>query len=108
MGKNDFDRAFDFEEEDDFDPKAFLDAEEYDDDIDLSEFSDEELGLSPQSEETVSEDAPEDELDLDGLDLGGLDLDGIDLGDADPQEQEPGDRELDSDFEPDMTFEPCQ
>lgn len=106
MGKNDFDRAFDFEEEDDFDPKAFLDAEEYDDDIDLSEFSDEELGLSPQSEETVSEDAPEDELDLDGLDLGGLDLDGIDLGDADPQEQEPDDRELDSDFEPDMTFEP--
>ena len=96
MGKNDFDRAFDFEEEDGFDPKAFLDAEEYDDDIDLSEFSDEELGLSFQPEKTVSEDAPEDGLDLDGLDL---DLDGIDLGDADPQEQE-------SDFEPDMTFEP--
>ena len=96
MGKNDFDRAFDFEEEDGFDPKAFLDAEEYDDDIDLSEFSDEELGLSAQPEKTVSEDAPED-----GLDLDGLDLDGIDLGDADTQDQEPDDVEQDSDFEPD-------
>ena len=45
MPKNDFDRDFDFEKESDFDPKAFLGAEDYDADIDLSEFTDEELGL---------------------------------------------------------------
>ncbi len=54
MGENDFDREFDFEDEYGFDPKSFLDAEEYDDDIDLSEFSDEKLGLSAQPEKTVS------------------------------------------------------
>ena len=46
MGKNDFDIDFDFEKEYGFDPKAFLGAEEYDDNINLSEFSDEELGLA--------------------------------------------------------------
>lgn len=48
MAKNDFDIDFDFEEEDNFDPKAFLDDEGYDKDIDLNSFSDEELGLRPQ------------------------------------------------------------
>ena len=51
MGKNDFDIDFDFEKEYGFDPKAFLGTEEYDDDIDLSEFSDEELGLRAIKEE---------------------------------------------------------
>ena len=50
MGKNDFDLDFDFEKEYGFDPKAFLGTEEYDEDIDLSEFSDEELGLAAQAE----------------------------------------------------------
>ena len=58
MPKNDFDRDFDFEKESDFDPKAFLGTEEYDDDIDLDAFSDEELGLGSQEE------ADEDDLDV--------------------------------------------
>lgn len=58
MPKNDFDRDFDYEKEYDFDPKAFLGTEEYDDDIDLSEFSDEELGLN------VPDEADEEDLDV--------------------------------------------
>ena len=59
MGKNEFDRDFDYEKEYDFDPKAFLGTEEYDDDIDLSEFSDEELGLTaPDEDEDVKEYVP--------------------------------------------------
>lgn len=50
MAKNDFDRDFDYEKEYGFDPKDFLGAEEYDEDIDLSQFSDEELGLGGQEE----------------------------------------------------------
>ena len=46
MGKNDFDIDFDFEKEYGLDPKDFLDSDEHDD-IDLSEFSDEDLGLTP-------------------------------------------------------------
>ena len=46
MGKNDFDIDFDFEKEYGLDPKDFLDSGEHDD-IDLSEFSDEDLGLTP-------------------------------------------------------------
>ena len=41
MAKNDFDIDFDFEKEYGFDPKAFLGTEEYDENLDLSEFSDE-------------------------------------------------------------------
>ena len=71
MGKNDFDIDFNFEEEYGFDPKAFLGTEEYDEDIDLSEFSDEELGLKAEpvyeeeEEEDISEPAEESEFDLD-------------------------------------------
>ena len=46
MGKNDFDIDFDFNDEYGFDPKAFLGTEEYDENIDLDAFSDEELGLT--------------------------------------------------------------
>lgn len=85
MGKNDFNIDFDFEEEFGFDPKAFLGTEDYDDNVDLSEFSDEELGLTPQAAKEAPEDtaAPEADLDLDGLDLGGdFDLDeDLDLDD---------------------------
>lgn len=76
MSKNDFDIDFDFEEEYGFDPKAFLDAEEYDTDVDLSEFSDEELGLSPEPDmkQAPAEENPDlDDLDFDDL----LDLQGV-------------------------------
>lgn len=71
MGKNDFDINFDFEDENVFDPKAFLGSEEYDDNIDLSEFSDEELGLTSPPENTDGEDSvlPEDTSDFDDMDL---------------------------------------
>ena len=64
MAKDDFDMDFHFDD-DDFDPKAFLDGED-DADIDLSEF-DEALS-DDQSEETVA-DNYDDELDLSGLGL---------------------------------------
>ena len=65
MAKNDFDIDFDFEKEYGFDPKAILDSEYTDDDLDLSQFDDEALGIDlgedPQSEF--------DDFDLEGLDL---------------------------------------
>ncbi len=45
MGKNDFDIDFDFEKEYGFDPNEILDGEEFDKNMDISQFSDEELGL---------------------------------------------------------------
>ena len=63
MGKNDFDIDFDFNEEYGFDPKAFLGTEEYDENIDLDAFSDEELGLT--SPKKASAPAAEEEFDLD-------------------------------------------
>ena len=45
MGKNDFDIDFDFEKEYGFDPKSILDGEEFDENMDISQFSEEELGL---------------------------------------------------------------
>lgn len=61
-------KDFDFEKELGFDPNAFLDGEDgFDADIDLSEFSDEELGLT--GEEAPAANAEEEpELDLDDLD----------------------------------------
>ena len=63
MGKNDFDIDFDFNEEYGFDPKAFLGTEEYDENIDLDAFSDEELGLTKPKK--ASAPAAEEEFDLD-------------------------------------------
>lgn len=61
-------KDFDFEKELGFDPSAFLDGEDgFDADIDLSEFSDEELGLTGE-ETTAAELEDEPELDLDDLD----------------------------------------
>jgi len=68
MGKNDFDIDFDFEEEYGFDPKAFLGTEEYDENIDLNAFSDEELGLTNQKAKKAAAEEDfdlDDELDLD-------------------------------------------
>ena len=89
MGKNDFDTDFDFEEEYGFDPKAFLGTEEYDEDIDLSEFSDEELGLTPQSQKDTEEDTavPGDNFDLDE------DLDLDDFLNMGSEEEEPVEEE---------------
>ena len=63
MGKNDFDIDFDFNEEYGFDPKAFLGTEEYDENIDLEAFSDEELGLA--NKKKASAPADQEEFDLD-------------------------------------------
>ena len=68
MGKNDFDIDFDFDEEYNFDPKAFLGTEEYDDKVDLDAFSDEELGLTNQKAKKAAAEEDfdlEDDLDLD-------------------------------------------
>jgi len=62
MAKNDFDIDFDFNEEYNFDPKAFLGTEEYDKNIDLDAFSDEELGLTNQKK--ASAPAAEEEFEL--------------------------------------------
>ena len=62
MGKNDFDIDFDFNEEYGFDPKAFLGTEEYDENIDLDAFSDEELGLTSQKK--ASAPAAKEDFDL--------------------------------------------
>ena len=60
MGKNDFDIDFDFDEEYGFDPKAFLGTEDYKEDVDLDEFSDEELGLTAEEDLLVDFDPEED------------------------------------------------
>ncbi len=69
MAKNDFDIDFDFNEEYGFDPKAFLGTDEYDENIDLDAFSDEELGLSGLKKDTApagqEEFEADEELDLD-------------------------------------------
>ncbi len=72
MGKNDFDIDFDFEKEYGFDPKAFLGTEEYDENINLSEFSDDELGLTPpkKTEEPLGFDPDEDMDSEDFLNMG--------------------------------------
>lgn len=107
MGKNDFDIDFDFEKEYGFDPKAFLGAEEHDENIDLSEFSDEDLGLSFQKDNADTKNAPDDPEDfsLDGLDLDG-DFDLEDQPDEDlddflnmgSQNKDYGEEEPEADF----------
>ena len=67
MAKNDFDIDFDFEKEYGFDPKAILDSEYTDDDLDLSQFDDEAMGMD-LGDDVQSE---FDDFDLDGLDLEG-------------------------------------
>lgn len=65
MAKNDFDIDFDFEKEFGFDPKAILDSEYTDEDLDLSQFDDAILDIA-LDEET---DREFDDFDLDGLDF---------------------------------------
>ena len=94
MGKNDFDMEFNFDEEFDFDPNAFLNGEDFDKDIDLSEFTDEDLGLSPASSEDAAPAEAEEELDF-ASDLDLKDL--LDLG-----EEEDADLTADFDFQEDF------
>ena len=85
MGKNDFDIDFDFNEEYGFDPKAFLGTEEYDENIDLDAFSDEELGLTKPKK--ASAPAAEEEFDLDD-DLDADDFLNMRREDAEPEPEE--------------------
>ncbi|MBQ7001926.1 MAG: hypothetical protein IJN67_12970 [Oscillospiraceae bacterium] len=66
MGKKDFDIEFDFDEEFGFDPKSFLGTEDYDKNMDLNTFSDEELGLTRRMDPVEEDDAADtDDFDLD-------------------------------------------
>lgn len=96
MGKNDFDIDFDFEKEYGFDPKTFLDADEYDENLDLSDFSDEELGLNEDAQ-TPPADPQDADFDLDDVDLDGdFDLDAdLDLSSDGAEEDFPLEEELD-------------
>lgn len=65
MDKNDFDLDFDFEKEYGFDPNTFLGNEEFDENVDLSEFSDEALGLTSHPEESGDAAGLDGDFDLD-------------------------------------------
>ena len=79
MAKNDFDIDFDFEEEYGFDPKAVLGSEFDDEDLDLSDLDDIDLGLdAPEAEEK--------EPDYSDFDVDSLDLDDLKLDEPLPQE----------------------
>ena len=55
MAKNDFDIDFDFEKEYGFDPNAILDSD-YTDDLDLSEFADDEFDVAQEQEDVSFDD----------------------------------------------------
>ena len=100
MAKKDFDIDFDFDEAYGFDAKSFAGDEAYDDNIDMDEFSDEELGLSPKDKRSR-----EDDFDLDG------DLDDfLNMGEEEaPQaEQSWQEPEQDSEDAPQVPEEPEQ
>ena len=67
MAKNDFDIDFDFNEEYEFDPKAFLSAEDGDEKVNPDAFTDEELGLTSQKQAPAAEEefVMDDDIDLD-------------------------------------------
>ena len=65
MAKNDFDIDFDFEKEYGFDPKAILDSEYTDEDLDLSQFDDDVLDIDLDQDSECAFD----DFDLDSLDL---------------------------------------
>ena len=57
MGKNDFDFNFDATNDDDFDPKAFLGSEDFDEKMDLSGLTDEDFDLTGAEEDFPLDDA---------------------------------------------------
>ncbi len=117
MAKNDFDIDFDFEKEYGFDPKAILDSEYTDEDLDLGQFDEEALDIDLEQESK----GEFDDFDLDGLDLGEeenpyaaareqavfeeepeIDLDEMDLGGVDFEDEEelyPDDADLTKDMD---------
>ena len=112
MAKNDFDIDFDFEKEYGFDPKAILDSDYTDDELDLSGFSDDDLNFDMPKKAAAKDEFSDfdlDSLNLDGdgqLDLGDLNLDfddvredavDIDLDFDDAREEEADDLDLDFD-----------
>jgi len=126
MAKNDFDLDFDFEKEYGFDPKAILDSEYTDEDLDLSQFDDDALGIDLEEEpdrefndfdldslELEEEEPaapvyvpeekaePEFEPEDDDLDLDDLDLDSLGFDDEDEEEEElyPDDADLTADMD---------
>ena len=71
MAKNDFDLDFDFEKEYGFDPKSILDSDNNENDLDLSQFDDEQLSFdfpSLSADEDEFKDFDLDDLDLDSFD----------------------------------------
>lgn len=94
MANDDFDLDFDFDKEYDFDPKILSGDGELGDDIDLSQFSDEELGLKPQDSDVPQGDPSGDEdpagdfdLDFDVSEF--LDDDDADFSDDAPENDVP-------------------
>ena len=73
MAKNDFDIDFDFEKEYGFDPKAILDSDFTDDDLDLTEFDAERLGIDLPAKKS------EHEFDFDSLNLDDMTLEDDDM-----------------------------
>ena len=128
MAKNDFDIDFDFEEEYGFDPKAILDSEYTDDDLDLSQFDDEALGLNLEEAKDEFADFDLDSLDLDSLGISEEpaapavseaapeqgssefdyaqeeDLDDLDLGEMGFEDEEDEEYPDDADLTADMEF----
>lgn len=102
MAKNDFDIDFDFEKEYGFDPKAILDSEYTDEELDLSQFDDEALGINLEADA---------QSEFDDFDLDGLNLEG-NAGDVpfersvwkEPEEEQPFDEEKEPGLD-DLDFE---
>ena len=102
MAKKDFDIDFDFDEAYGFDAKSFAGDEAYDDSVNVDEFTDEELGLSPKDRKPR-----EDDFDLDGS----LD-DFLNMGEEEPQAeqswQEPEQDEWQEDAQEPEDADPAQ
>ena len=103
MGKNDFDIDFDFEKEYGFDPKAFLGTEEYDENIDLSEFSDEELGLAAKKAPAAEDNddfSSDEQLDMeDFLNLGNAEAEAEEEDDFQMEEESFGEEAIEEEAE---------
>ncbi|MBQ8834382.1 MAG: hypothetical protein IJ001_05605 [Oscillospiraceae bacterium] len=81
MAKNDFDLDFDFEKEYGFDPKSILDSDYNEEDLDLSQFDDEQLSIDLDSGAKSGDEFEDFNLDDLDLDLTGLDLSDVELPD---------------------------
>ena len=94
MAKNDFDIDFDFEEEYGFDPKAVLNSDFKDEDLDLSGFDVDALGLDLEDE------ASDEQLDFSDFDVDELDLTEEELPkEADVYEEESEEEDFGDEFE---------